>query len=283
MVVRLAFSVSVFLEPDLLIIDEALSVGDVFFQQKCFAHLQKLRDAGVSFLFVSHDMAAMRKLCDRCILLERGRKVYDGPPEEAITRFFSMPSGALTRDASEVKAFEPDIASDPESISQTHNILTNARSRHGQGGLQIMAATICNEEGTQAQSVPVDGKTIIRLVLFAKAAVRAPSAGIHVFDRMNNLVFAAGSRQLGMVIPDLLPGDKVWITFELTWSVQPGEYTFSLGCSEPSLDGPNTGLNHDRHEGLGPVSVFYPSGHVMPFYGLARLPFLGKVASLVRA
>jgi homopolymeric O-antigen transport system ATP-binding protein len=87
MQVRLGFSLFAFLEPDLLVVDEALSVGDVFFQQKCAARIEALRQGGTSFLFVSHDMDAVRKLCREALFLQGGRAAFLGPSSEAINRY----------------------------------------------------------------------------------------------------------------------------------------------------------------------------------------------------
>ncbi|MEQ9008592.1 MAG: ABC transporter ATP-binding protein, partial [Ekhidna sp.] len=89
MLVRLAFSVQVVLRPEILIIDEALSVGDYFFQQKCFGHLRKLMNSGVTLLFVSHDLGTVRDLCSRAIVLEAGRAVFIGDTKLAIQKYIA--------------------------------------------------------------------------------------------------------------------------------------------------------------------------------------------------
>lgn len=68
------------------------------------------------------------------------------------------------------------------------------------------------------------------------------------------------------------PGDQVIVDFKLKLNIQAGEYTFNLGCAEPSPDGPNLGIVHDRYEGLGPIEVFCLENGVLPFYGIAQLP-----------
>ncbi len=90
MMIRLAFAVAVTVEPDILIVDEALSVGDVFFQQKCFKRVREMLSSGVSLLFVSHDTGAVQNLCDRAILLGQGKPIFSGPPEEAVSRYFAF-------------------------------------------------------------------------------------------------------------------------------------------------------------------------------------------------
>jgi hypothetical protein len=112
----------------------------------------------------------------------------------------------------------------------------------------------------------------IHVLLRAHQLVVEPMAGIHIYDRMNNLIFAAGTRQLGVTLPPLAAGEECLLTFRIELAVQPGEYTFSLGCSEPAREGPNQGYVHDRHEGLGPITVLYDQERVFPFYGIARLP-----------
>ena len=87
MKVRLAFAVAAHLDPEILIIDEVLAVGDLAFQQKCLAKMDDVRNSGRTILFVSHDMAAVEGLCDRCLLLQKGRLVFDGPVGEAVERY----------------------------------------------------------------------------------------------------------------------------------------------------------------------------------------------------
>src|SRR5204862_1239936 len=90
MFVRLAFAVQIFTDPDVLIVDEALSVGDIFFQQKCFARIREMRERGMTLIFVSHDMPAIRNLCDRVLLLNRGSVEFEGPPDEAVSRYHNV-------------------------------------------------------------------------------------------------------------------------------------------------------------------------------------------------
>ncbi|MES1180991.1 MAG: ABC transporter ATP-binding protein, partial [Verrucomicrobiota bacterium] len=89
MTVRLAFAVAINTAPDILIVDEALSVGDVFFQQKCFEQIRKTLAAGTTLLFVSHDLAAVQNLCQKAVLLESGRMIHLGLPEECASRYYA--------------------------------------------------------------------------------------------------------------------------------------------------------------------------------------------------
>lgn len=283
MMVRLAFAVAVSVSPDLLIVDEALSVGDVFFQQKCFDRLRELQSKGVSLLFVSHDMGAIRNLCDRCILLNKGVVIFDGAPEEAVSRYYAASGDhATTTTLPEKLTSAPASESGTEfasrkSIILGNDVLPSARARHGSGELRMVAACVTAADGTPTATSPLNGLVKIALLLAAQQPVAAPSAGIHLFDRMNNLVFAAGTRNLGVNIPPLPAGAEIIVEFELTLSVQPGEYTYSLGCSDAIPNAPNMGRVLDRAEGLGPIGVTFPSDTLIPFHGAAKLPLVANL------
>src|SRR5262249_23654659 len=99
MFVRLAFAVAIHMDPDVLIVDEALSVGDIFFQQRCIRRIQHLKHQGVTIVFVSHDLGAVRSLADRTVWMEHGKVVLAGDTEEVVTKYLSA---MLTRGRKEI-------------------------------------------------------------------------------------------------------------------------------------------------------------------------------------
>jgi hypothetical protein len=153
-----------------------------------------------------------------------------------------------------------------------HNILNSSHPCHGAGGLEVFAARVTDNRGRDTFAVKMLESLNFYVLLKAKAPIYDPSTGIHLFDRLGNLVFAAGTRQLRHRLPDLKPGQELLVKFEITFNVQPGEYTFSLGASEPCEQGPNIGYIHDRHEMLGPIIVVADEAEIFPFYGIAQLP-----------
>lgn len=282
MVVRLAFAVQTAVDPEVLIVDEALSVGDVFFQQKCFRRLHELQAAGTTVLFVSHDLNAVRNLCSRALLLKEGVALFTGAPEEAASRYHALCAGATRWEvdppASPAAGQASPEAPELEALkreTRTRDLLPTARSRHGSGAdrqLELVAAAFWNELDQPSLHVRMLGTCRLQVLLRAVSAVAQPTAGLHLYDRMNTLVFAAGTAQLQTPLPPLAAGEEILLTFRLGLHVQPGEYTFSLGCGEPVQEGPNAGFVHDRHEGLGPIHVHQPTGDIHPFYGVAQLP-----------
>jgi ABC-type polysaccharide/polyol phosphate transport system ATPase subunit len=107
MYVRLAFAIAASVEPDILVIDEALAVGDAVFQHRCLRRIKDLHDRGCTVLFVSHDTAAVRALCDRAILLNAGRMIMDGTPADVLNDYQRI---VMERE----EAYEADLGENPE-------------------------------------------------------------------------------------------------------------------------------------------------------------------------
>jgi lipopolysaccharide transport system ATP-binding protein len=147
MTMRLAFSVAAHLEPEILIIDEVLAVGDAAFQEKCLGKMEDAAQQGRTILFVSHNMAAVRGLCQRVLLLEAGRLVMDGDVDECIAKYLARVSESGTNEA---------------DLSATSH-------RHGYGGLRFQRITLC-AAGNQA-IVPAGRRIDVRLDVNVETAV----------------------------------------------------------------------------------------------------------------
>ena len=268
MLVRLAFAVAISIDPEVLIVDEALSVGDVFFQQKCFTRIRELLEKGVTFFLVSHDTAAVQNLCSRAILLDHGRMLYMGPPEQCVSRYNASYSSSVS------SALAPAVpaAAAPDEFVQAHNLVPLARSRHGDRRLEIIAICLRAPDGTASPQVALMQTLRIEVLVRTRVAIAQPSYGLHLYDRMNNLVFGAGNLQLGVAAPPLAAGATARITYHVVMSVQPGPYTFNVAAGEPVADNLNLGQFYDVVEGLGPVQILIPAAGVWPFYGMANLP-----------
>jgi len=299
MVVRLAFSMFACFDPDVLIVDEALSVGDIYFQQKCVRRIQQLLGAGLTMLFVSHDAVLVQRLCSRAVLLTGGQVRFIGPPSECMNRYYGQvgagtgagnatgsnargtaaasgaprdPAGAQAASESPSDREPPTVEPEVQQQIRRYNVLNLARARHGQGGLVLEAATFETGSGPRTLSVPLGGVATLRLLLRANVPIAEPHAGLHLYDRVNNLIFAAGTRQLGGPSRPMCAGELRLVTFRLTFCVEPGQYTLTLGCSEPSDQRADLGTVHDRHEGIGPIVVTLDLGAPRTFFGLAQLP-----------
>ena len=138
MYVRLAFAIAASVEPDILVVDEALAVGDAVFQHRCLRRIKDLQEAGTTVLFVSHDLAAVRALCSRAILLNGGRIVSDGRPVDVLNHYQKI---IMERE----RAFEVDSATTGSDAALAHaeNLAPLSYTyRHGDGSAEILAGGV---------------------------------------------------------------------------------------------------------------------------------------------
>lgn len=209
MFVRLAFAAQILVEPDVFIIDEALSVGDVFFQQKCYAKIRESISRGTTCLFVSHDTSAIMNLCTRAILLNDGAVDFIGNPKEAVSRYYAKIGSKRTSFDDDHRSKElrggDEIAFSPEEIT-SHTILKHDIKRHGSGGLIITDVRIVDEKQLDTLQVPILEPLYFYVLLKAVIDIPEPGIGIHLYDRLGNLVFATGSSHNRKKLPPLKAG-----------------------------------------------------------------------------
>jgi lipopolysaccharide transport system ATP-binding protein len=301
---RLSFSMFACFRPEVFIVDEVLSVGDVMFQQKCATRLREMLDEGMSMLFVSHDTSSVLNLCDEAILLWGGEVVFQGDPEEVVSRYYSllrqfgverkMPKKKKERLKAAAQAPGPGaqgkaiprVAPPPPSerfssigppcrpveMIQSDVIGDRANHRHGQGGLRIVAARVTDEQGRDTVNALVGQTLCFHLFLEASEDIDKPRAGLRFFNRHDTMVFAAGTYQLGHELPALRAGERVTVRLDVRMDVDPGQYTFGLGAGDAAPGELNAGIPHDRIDKLGPLIVRWDASLVKPFHGVARLP-----------
>lgn len=272
MLMRLAFSVAVAVQPDVLIVDEALAVGDVFFTQKCFHRIREIVREGATLIFVSHDMAAVQNLCDRALLLNRGRLEFDGAPEDCVSRYFNSHQPRKTVPVSANEGAHPPVSATARTQILAGNIVPQAKSRHGNRTLEIVAAAVLDTHGAPTAEFEMLHRAVVRVLLRANGALQLPSTGLQLHDRLGNLVFAAGTPQLHFRLAAMRAGEEIMLEFRILLSLQPGSYTLSLDAAEYDAENPNLGTFHDRIGGLGPLTVSHHGKGVLPFYGIAQLP-----------
>tara|TARA_Y100001960_G_C14712121_1_gene847612 strand:- start:140 stop:1456 length:1317 start_codon:yes stop_codon:yes gene_type:complete len=277
--VRLAFSMFMFMEPEIFIIDEALSVGDIFFSQKCFKQIRELMGRGVTFIFVSHDLNAIQNLSNKVMLLNHGECIFQGAPEQAVERYSTKTSENNFSEPT-TSAFKKPLSAAKISGSQidhaeiiSHSVLDN-KNRHGDRSLEIIAARIVNSDHKDTLSIPIMDHLFFYYLIRAQKEIQNPHLGISFFDRMNNLVFGKNTHQLGISLPSLKPGEEMIYGIKIKISLQPGQYTLSLHCGalDENNPNPNAGIVYDWHDSIGPIKVTFDySRNCVPFNGIADL------------
>ncbi len=277
MFVRLAFSLFAHLDPDVYIVDEALAVGDVFFQQRCFRHFRALRERGCTILFVSHDMEAVTHLCDRAILLNGGKLSAEGDPVHVVHDYFALKGQAFaTASAAPVLGLtrgEDGAALDvPAGVRQ--RLAQPPSAAHAPAGTratEIVGFTVSGADGEERWSVDSGGVLRFWYLVQAREACHDLNVGIHFYDRRGILAFGVGTINRGVVLPPLAPGDRVICALAVRLPLQPGEYTLVPQSGGLTDGSPEPGLLHDRLESLPPIVVTRAGQGPSAFYGLVDL------------
>ena len=212
MVVRLAFSVATAARPEILILDETLSVGDAYFQHKCIRRIKEFQDAGTTILFVSHDPEAVKTLCGRALLLDGGRLIQDGPPDRVLDYYNAL---IAKREAN-------------QEILQAEAAGGRTTTRSGTFEARIAEIDLLDAEGRPARAFSVGDRGRIRARVRFASAVRAPTIGILIRDRIGNDVF--GTNSFHVAPPDGVyePGEVLTADFDLPLNLGPGTYTLTV-------------------------------------------------------
>ncbi len=279
MSVRVTFAMFAEFHPEVLIVDEALSVGDVFFQQRCATRIQELLEGGMTMLLASHDMGAIDNLCSTAITLARGRVLYQGEPREAIAAYYASLRDKQIRPGQKwtprADASEEDASVLGVSDVERRDVIGEARhSRQGRGGLRILAACVTDATGRPTLEFDPGESMTVHAALEASEPVTHPRSGLRIHDRFGVQIFAAGSAQLEHALPSMATGDRVVVRFKVELNLRPGVYTFGLGASEPPGDDGdlNGAIFHDVLPSLGPIKVRRRPGEPARFFGVTNLP-----------
>lgn len=275
MVMRLAFAVQVLCDPEVLIVDEALSVGDYFFQQKCFARLRKMRDEGLTLLFVSHDMGTVRDLCATALYLVRGQTAFWGPSKEAINAFLAEGAAALA-----VPSPEPAVADATRTLqadlakAREEAIWRRAADSLPEGSAERLFAVVVRDlAGSPVTSVRM-GETLIVEVHFHTFPGNTGHIALTFKNRFDQIVTSNSPYLLGV------PGAKTdaagycVLQFEVQCIIEAGLYSFCVDFCE--LTAPNQGRVLDTTGWLGPVNIQWD-------YENERAPFLGMFGLPIKA
>lgn len=258
MMLRLAFAVQVLADPDILIIDEALSVGDFFFQQKCLTHIRGLRQKGVTLLFVSHDMGAVRDTCERGILLRKGRIDFDGENLVAIRRYLQNDdqSGSGT-----LEIPTPSVGTIPSEKAE--NELWRARTANG----PLRHIESYNEDGVATSSFRMNSKATFDVHVSTNGR-RQDHIHLEVRNKANQIVTSIGTLNLGVYPPQGTTSEYAILSLTMRMAFEAGQYSLKFYSVEPGDEG-NSGKVIDETDWIGPIQISWDySAQTAPFLGM---------------
>jgi lipopolysaccharide transport system ATP-binding protein len=214
MQMRLAFSVATARRPDILIVDEALSVGDAYFQHKSFERIREFRKLGTTLLIVSHDRAAIQSICDRAILLDRGRLAKQGRPEEVMDYYNAM----LAERGN-------------ETVAQSETADGRTRTSSGTGEATVTDIWLETAEGEKVEMVNVG--TPVTLCVRARVNLALPKLvlGYLIKDRLGQDMYGTNTYHMNQVLTDLRAGEEITFRFGFPLNLGPGSYSITTALT----------------------------------------------------
>ena len=264
MMMRLAFSVQVICEPEILIIDEALSVGDFFFQQKCFKYIKHLINKGITLIFVSHDMGIVRDLCERVIFLKNGLIEYDGDKKEGILKYLndknSDPLNILSKNIYN-KQNKADI-----KFSGT---IWKNKGEVEEG--RLIAVRILDGKGNTSNSFQM-GEEICMEIYFRGSLNYSNHIAIFIYDKFKTLKTVTGSLQLGLA--GIQNNETNLFKVYLKLMLEAGEYSLAFNIGHQTQN--NKGIIMHEIDDIGPIRINWDyEKDIAPFLGQVGLPCKG--------
>lgn len=217
MQMRLAFSVATACRPDVLIIDEALSVGDAYFQHRSFERIRSFRDQGTTLLLVSHDKQAIQSICDRAILLNSSRVAMEGAPEAVMDYYNAMLADNQDQKVEQIVMGDGRV----QTIS-------------GSGEASIEHVFLSNATGRKVETIEVGQLVSIKVLVQVNQAIPKLVVGFAIKDRLGQFVYGANTGQLNKVLNDPVVGQGYLFDIQFEAKLGVGQYSIAIALSGSS-------------------------------------------------
>lgn len=234
MFARLAFSVAISVDPDILIVDEALSVGDVFFQNKCYRRFEEFRDKGKTILFVTHDMGSVIRYCNRCVLLNAGKKVGEGKPQEMVDLYKRIMVGQWNENEANNSTIANSIDTTNLNVNSLwkEQISTNPDMEvYGDGRAEIIDFGIFSDSGNIGNNVYKGDYYTVKMKVRINDNNLNPIFAFKLRDVKGTELTGTNTMLEDIDTSHCKKGDIVTISFRQKQYLQPGQYLVSLGCT----------------------------------------------------
>ena len=239
MYARLAFAVAISLDPEILVVDEILSVGDVFFQSRCMRKIDEFRERGGTVFFVTHDTYSVERICTRAIVLDKGCKVFEGGTADAINIYYKLSredSTTIVKNSSEVDSSEDDLSrvapssnlsalplAEPISVRRDHVV--------GDQTAYIEQVYVLNLQGDASLNFLIGDWITVKLVVVFFENYPEVEFGVGIRDRSGALIGGAHTFYSGDSVGPTCAGERRVLTVRIQAVLAPGEYLLIAGIS----------------------------------------------------
>ncbi|MBS6644860.1 MAG: ABC transporter ATP-binding protein [Clostridiaceae bacterium] len=239
MFVRLAFALAINVEPEILIVDEALSVGDVFFQSKCYRRMEEIRQKGTTILMVTHDMGSIIKYCDRVVLLNKGDFVAEGAPGHMVDlykKILANQMDSLEEELQEMNDFSGNSEEKKEKgtkggLMKDKITINSNRTEYGDGRAEIYDLGLFDERGNLTNLLLKGEMFTIKERIRFNANLEAPIFTYTIKDKKGTDLSGTNTMFEGTDVKPVKRGDTYEASFTQKMTLQGGEYLLSMSCT----------------------------------------------------
>lgn len=268
MLVRLAFAVAVHLEPELLLVDEALAVGDIYFRQRCMRKVHELKRRGTTILYVTHAAQDVRAIGDRCLWLDGGTLRECGDPEVVISHYLAE---MTVRDGKyiETNPPEPPSAEDgtPDFPPETVSGIPNIDHRYGDQRVEILGVALTDKFGKPITTMQPHAEVVFRITARAREPIASPIFGYLLRNHLGLDLAASNNLREGLALAPLRAGQSITVDFHLTLpELYPSAFSFTAAVADGEL---HAFVMCDWLENVISVEM---EGRDKPVYGYLQLP-----------
>ena len=244
MFVRLAFALAINVEPEILIVDEALSVGDVFFQSKCYRRMEEIRQKGTTILMVTHDMGSIIKYCDKVVLLNKGNFVAEGAPGHMVDLYKKILAGQMegleaakdvdsdfSGETAEKKQKEKTYQLPHGKLMKDSLTINSNRTEYGDGRAEIYDLGLFDQRGNLTNLLLKGEEFTIKEKIRFAAPIQSPIFTYTIKDKKGTDLTGTNTMFEGTDIKPVKAGDEYEVSFTQKMTLQGGEYLLSMSCT----------------------------------------------------
>ena len=266
MLVRLAFAVAIHMEPEILIVDEALAVGDIYFRQRCMRKVHELRSRGITILFVSHAVGDVKALGDRTMWLDGGRIRAIGDTDHVVSQYLAA---MVEKDTAYLRLRQQETPAREETVTAPEVVteIPNIDHRYGDGRAEVLGIAVLDPYGRKLGLLQPGEPIIVRISVKARDHLAQPNVGFMFRNHLGMDFSGTNTTREGFVLPPMIPGDVYTVDFHLQLPVlYPASFSFSPAIADGDL------VNYRMCDWID-NAVTLQMGHADgPVYGYMHLP-----------
>ena len=287
MMVRLAFAVAISVSPDILLVDEALAVGDIYFRQRCMRKIHELQRRGVTIVFVSHSAVDIKSLAQRVAWLDHGRLVDVGEPDRIVSRYLAAMSERDSKYRKNLRpptrlgvqvdgTREPSAAIAPQTAPEVVRRIPNNDGRHGNGDAEILGIAVLSDDGEELALLPQKAPIVVRISVQARRSVAMPVVGFLIRNHLGVELAGTNTALEEVELPAFEPGDIYTIDFRLDLpELYPAHFSFTPAVADGTVE------TYDICDWIdNAITLQAEKGRKV--YGFLHLPCQVRVNSVVR-